>query len=145
MEKLVQFEAAYDKRDPDPSKNCGVHGVNIRFILRGKEGAVQFLIFTNWMLPQVQRERDSEPLTRFPYMFHKPMASDVGYHSPKPVHGNDNPVSENCPILGGVPCYSESSGLYAEEVFDRLLKEGDAGVWDELKSYYKDIFGGGKQ
>lgn len=60
MEKIIKFAPAYDKRHSDPKKNYGVHGVELKFILKGEEGAVQFVIFTNWMLPNVQKEQDAK-------------------------------------------------------------------------------------
>ena len=64
MEKTITFEPAYDKRDPDPSKNHGIHGAELRFILKGTEGAVQFVLSTNWQLPHVRAEQDTKILQR---------------------------------------------------------------------------------
>lgn len=30
FQEITQFTPAYDKRDPDPKKNFGVHGVSLR-------------------------------------------------------------------------------------------------------------------
>ena len=43
FEKIVHAEPAFDKRNGDPKKNYGIHGVNLRFVLKSKLGAVQFL------------------------------------------------------------------------------------------------------
>ena len=64
LKRIVKFAPAYDKRNPDPSKNYGVHGVELRMVLKGKEGAVQFLLFTNWMLPRVQLDTDLRILSK---------------------------------------------------------------------------------
>ena len=139
--RTVEFTAAYDKRDPDPARNYGVHGVNIRFLLKGPEGVAQFLLYTNWMLPHVQEEFDSKLLNQFPYMFHKPLPTDLGCHSPKPRHEGDTAITESCSYLDGKPCYYDGSGMAAKRVYKRLLREGDTGVWDELEKYYMGIFG----
>jgi hypothetical protein len=55
LERIIEFTPAFDKRDPNPKKNYGVHGVELRFVVKGEAGAVQFLIFTNWHLPHVQK------------------------------------------------------------------------------------------
>jgi hypothetical protein len=142
--QTVTFTAAYDKRSKDPMHNYGVHGVNVRFLLHGPAGAVQFVIYTNWHLPNVQAEMDSQPLRenrQLWYVHHKPMAADLGYHSPVPRYRGQQPAQLDCPVLGGKPCYYDGSGLNAEPVFEALLREGDEGVWRELRSYYARVFG----
>lgn len=132
LERIIIFEPAYDKRDPNPSKNYGVHGVNIRMVLKGKKGAVQFLLYTSWMLPEIRKE--------FPQK--EPMPVDFGYHSPKPMYEDQGITSESCEYLDGQPCYYDGSSLYSETVFDRLCREGDTAVWEELEIYYNEKFGG---
>ena len=55
MEKIVKFYPAFDRRK-DPKGNYGIHGVDMRMILKGDKGAVQFVLYTNWHLPHVQEE-----------------------------------------------------------------------------------------
>ena len=137
-ERIIEFTPAYDKRDPEPIKNYGTHGVDIRFVLKGREGAVHFLIYTNWQLPHVIQEAKDKS---WPQSLYEPMPADLGYHSLQPQQ--DQLRTENCPYLDGKPCYYDGSSLAADSVFDRLLQEGDAGVWDALENYYADIFEGG--
>ena len=40
MERIIKFHQAYDKRHPNPSKNYGIHGVDLVFVLKGELGAV---------------------------------------------------------------------------------------------------------
>lgn len=138
LQRIVEMEPAYDKRDPDPSKNYGIHGVNLRMVLKGKKGAVQFLIYTGWHLPHVQEELDNKH--QLDHLFHKPIPADVGYHSPKPIHGDYKPTSESCPYLDGKPCYCDGSALHAEKVFGILLEKGSDGVWGHLEDYYDRTF-----
>lgn len=56
FDRIKQFGEPWDKRDPDPAKNYGIHGVDIRFVLKGAKGAVQLVIYTNKQLPAVQEE-----------------------------------------------------------------------------------------
>lgn len=56
--QIVEMLPARDGRSDDPSKNYGVHGVDIRMVLKGTYGAVQFVLGTNWQLSHVQREMD---------------------------------------------------------------------------------------
>lgn len=135
-ERIVEFTSAYDKRNPKPSKNYGIHGVDIRFILKGNEGAVCFLIYTNWQLPHVRQEAEDKGWSQHRF---DPMPADLGYHSLQPQH-DDQLRTEECPYLDGKTCYYSGSALNANQVFDRLLREGGAGVWDALENYYNDIF-----
>ena len=56
MEHFIEIEPAFDKRHPDPEKNYGIHGSEIRMLSRGEYGVVQFLIFTHRMLPHITEE-----------------------------------------------------------------------------------------
>lgn len=137
MERIVQFQPAFDKRHKDPNKNYGIHGVTLRMVLKGKNGAVQFVVYTNWHLPHVQEELNSKSLD---WELRGPMPADLGYHSPHPMYEGQQPMRGTCDILG-TQCYYDGSTLNSEPVFERLLEEGDAGVWAELESYYESHFG----
>ena len=136
LKREIVFSPAFDRRSPDPLKNYGVHGVNLTFLLKGECGAIQFVVYTNWHLPHVQKEFDGKlPDTKFPYLFHQPMATDLGYHSPKPLYENQPSMPGKCNVLNGT-CYYDGSSLNAERVFDILREKGDAGVWEELEEEY---------
>lgn len=133
-ERIIRFYPAYDRRHEDPDKSYGVHGVDIKFVLKGEEGAIQFVLFTGWQLPHVAREQ-GKPLDCFP------LPSDLGYHSPIPRYEGHKPVTEPCEWLQGGPCYYDGSSLAAEAVFEILLREGDEGVWAELEKTYQRWLG----
>lgn len=100
MERITQFEPAFDYR----SQKGGIHGVQLRMVLKGELGAVQFLLFTNWMLPHVQDELRNAPKSSF---FKEPMPADLGYHSPKPMYEDHEPAgssefSFNNPVYTGI-------------------------------------------
>ena len=150
MEKIIKFYPAFDKRNPDPHKNYGIHGVDLRMILKGNKGAVQFVLYTNWMLPHVTKEMDIRILKEarqgtlsdisLQCAYH-PQPADLGYHSPVPIYEGQNVCSESCEYLDGKPCYYDGSGLNAESIYEVLLKEGSDGVWRELEDFYKNVFG----
>ena len=140
MEKLIEFEAAYGRRDPDPNKDYGIHGVNIRFVLKGAAGAVQFILYTNWQLPNVRQEFEERFGDCWPRSLAQPLPADLGYHSPKPMYDDHEPIDDSCPYLDGKPCYYDGSTLAAERIFDVLTAAGAEGVWRELEEYYKHIF-----
>lgn len=47
MERITEITPAWDKRDPDPKKNYGIHGCELRMYLKGELGTVQFIVYTN--------------------------------------------------------------------------------------------------
>jgi hypothetical protein len=132
----VVVRPAFDKRDPDPHKNYGVHGAEIAFYLKGGHGAVQFVIYTNWMLPETQAETDARPPSgRFPYLFHKPVPADIGYHSHVPRYQDQTLMDGDCHVIGG-PCYYDGSSLQAEKVFEIMLRGGTDALWTEMERRY---------
>ena len=141
FEKLITLSPAFDKRHPDPNKNYGIHGVNLRFVLVGSEGATQFVLFTNWQLPHVSKEHLATSSAREIELFFMPMPADLGYHSKVPQYEGQEPMNQDCEYVNGI-CYYDGSGLNAEKIYDVLLKEGDEGVWRELEEYYQELFGG---
>jgi len=137
FERRVEFGPAWDKRHSDPDKNYGVHGVDLRFYLVGERGAIQFVVYTGWMLPAVQEEFDARPIyPGSPYLNHKPMPADLGCHSKKPMYEGHEPMS-SCHLFDE-PCYYDGSGCLAEGVFEVLLNEGSEGVWRELEKWYHE-------
>lgn len=125
----IVFEPAWDRRHEDPSKNYGIHGVTIRFHLKGPKGVIQFVLFTGWYLPECRVENTP------------PFPADLGYHSPVPLRDwQEQPITESCDLLDGRPCYYDGSGLQADRIYDVLLREGSEGVWRELEIHYHAIF-----
>jgi hypothetical protein len=134
-ERIVTFEPAFDRRDPNPAINYGIHGVSLRFVLKGPEGAVQFLLYTNWQLPHVTAEQDAKPREReYTHLSCHPLPADLGYHSPTPQYDGQTRMDDCKYIDGG--CFYDGSSLNADPVYERLLREGDAGVWAALDDYY---------
>ena len=130
----VVVRPAYDRRHPNPSKNYGVHGCDLCFYLRGPLGAVHFVVFTGWHLPHVQAEMEAKSIAT------GPMPADLGYHSPHPLYEGQTVSQEECEFIGG-PCYSDGSGLAAEErVWPILLREGSEGLWRTLEAEYRARF-----
>jgi hypothetical protein len=134
--RKVSFTAAYDKRDPNPSKNYGIHGVHIYFTLstEDKEG-LTFSISTNWQLPHVQAETDSRPPPPSdPYLFYKPMSFGVDYHSHRPQYEGHH-CTKNCHVTGG-DCYSDGSALLGEEFLQTLISGGDEALWKRMEEQF---------
>lgn len=140
FERIVTLSPAFDKRDPNPNKDYGIHGVELRMVLKGPLGATQFILYTNWQLPHVTREMiiktsSADPITlkaRF-----LPLPADKGYHWKKRRYKGQH--SYACDLLPGKKCYYDGSGLNANALYEVLLKEGSDGVWRDLENYYNEL------
>ncbi len=141
LTKEIRFYPAWDKRSDDPKKNYGIHGVTIGFYLTGEKGTVQFTIYSNWQLKNVQHEIDSKtPHIDFPYLSHKPLPADLGYHARIPQYEGQDCMDLNCEFIGD-KCFYDGSSLNAERVFNVLTEKGHDGVWEELADFYNELIG----
>lgn len=136
LKREMVIRPAYDKRP-----KYGIHGVEMAWYVRGAKGVIQFLLYTNWFLPEVQEELDAKPRSdpRFTHLSCHPMPADIGYHSPKPMYDGQEMFSEECVILGGV-CYYDGSGLNAKRFYDLMVREGGEALWLALEQEYREIF-----
>lgn len=151
--KRVTFEAGFDCHNLPckhaPQGKHGVHGAQIRFILRGPKGATHFLLYTGWVLPQtlgLSGEPDWRTAWSIQYADRlrertsSLMPADLGYHAYGPRYEGQHYI-KGCDVLTDAEgCYTDGSGLNAERPFARLLQEGDEGVWAELWDYYRSTF-----
>lgn len=150
FEKIVQFMMPYDKRHPDPNKNCGISSFMIKFVLKGKQGAVQVLLGTEFYLPSVVNEyliginaqhrtllKDINGKDKFPFT-----CWDVGFHSKKRPKYMDKSYQRECDILG--KCYYDGSSLrgQTDKVAEQFFEKGTDFVWSYLEKYYNEVFGG---
>jgi hypothetical protein len=153
MEHIIEFTQGYDcikfecvndsdKCIPGQGGSHGRHGLNIRFVSKGDEGAVHFLLFTGWM-PQYVEE--SNIGSRYiPDWGGNAMAADLGYHSKKQRYEEQMQASESCEYCDGQPCYYDGSGLNASDAMYALVNGGDDALWSFLDDCYKSVFGDGE-
>ncbi len=134
---LIEWSPAWDKRDSDPKKDYGIHGMELRFVLIGPKGATQFVIFTNWMLSQNRKPWNE--MTEACLL--QSMPADVGYHAYVAQYDGQTPLFPECEYLGGKPCYYDGSGLRAEELFDEFVAKGEEVVWIALRERYDRLIG----
>ena len=126
MERAVIFEPGYSDPGPRGSDWCGKHGMGIRFILRGKNGAMQFLMNTGWV--------PGEKGTLGDYY---PSAWDYGHHAR--YRGSEWESARDCEYLHTGTCYYDGSSLHADTVMKRFITEGESAVWDELAEGYAQL------
>lgn len=133
LKRIVEMTQAYDER----AHGYGIHGVDLRMVLKGPEGAVQFVLYTAWQLPHVRAEFDGK---KDDHLLCHPTPADLGYHSCVPCYEGQTVVENECRYLDGRACYYDGSSLQAHAVFDVLLREGSEGVWSLLEEHYRRIF-----
>lgn len=137
FERITEILPAWDKRNNDPKLDYGIHCCDLRMVLKGPKGAVQFVMATGWHLPTV---KETVPADIYKTIY--PLAMDIGYHSPKPMYEGQDRMSSECPYLGG-DCYYDGSGVEADRVMnDILIAEGSEAVWKYLEEYYARQFEG---
>lgn len=134
LTKKIEFAPAFNK-----GEKYGIHCMEIRFLLSGESGVVQFLLFTGWYLPDdAKRLRDS--CRGGGYCPSAPIPADIGYHALAPVYEGQEIMQKECRYLGGNPCYYDGSGLEAERYFNTLIRDGEDALWKEMEAYYNYIF-----
>jgi len=143
FERQVEWSPAYDKRPKNPGDpDYGVHGMELHFILLGPKGdlATQFVLYTNWHLPHVEKELDAKLDSRFPHLSCHPLPSDLGYHSAWPTY-EDQSAMGHCDILSCGNCHYDGSGpgLAARDLYERFVAEGEEVVWTELRRRYDHL------
>jgi len=131
FERRVDFIPAFDRRDPNPSRNYGLGSMRIRFVLKGELGAVQWMIGTSWDVESARKPTPWRDGT-------KPDGWDLGYHSPRPLYEGQTHM-DSCDVLPG-PCYYDGSGLNAELLIENFISQGTDYVWKALEAYYRCTF-----
>ena len=139
LERRIDFTPAFDRRNADPKKNYGIHGVEMRWYLIGPRGVIQFVVYTGWMLPQIYEEEayKSRDLSIIRTLS-RPMAADLGYHSPIPKYEYQLKMEECQFFEGG--CYYDGSSLAADRILQLLIAKGGEAVWLEMEEYYLEQF-----
>jgi hypothetical protein len=133
----------FDRRNDDPKKNYGLHGLDIWFILQGPKGAVQYAVTVQINLPHVAEERGK---WTYEYGLGSIFSGfDVGYHSP--VAQYEGQTQMDCQTLEGGKCYYDGSSLRADDWTKEIFAaRGDQIPEDiigaKLEAYYNDRFRG---
>jgi hypothetical protein len=150
MEHIVRFERGFDcikfecawGRDmckPGTGGSHGRHGLNIRFVVKGDDGAVQFLLYTGWT---PQHATPSDIFVRDCNWSGTPFPADLGYHSKTPHFEGHEPSIESCEFCDGKPCYCDGSILNANDAMYALVNGGEDALWEFLDAYYESVFNG---
>ena len=157
MEHKIIFRPADDKTDPDPYKNYGVHDIDMKFLVFGDKGIVEFELSTNWYLPHVM-ERRLQSMKRNVFLAKKdfllmtwisPKPLDICYWSLERLSEDDtffdkglDYVFDHKPCFYGYRYEREEDGLWTTDyVYNQFLLRGDIAIWEYLENYYRETFG----
>jgi len=151
LERIVHFKPGFDKRNPsDPSKDYGISGGSLLFLVKGPRGAVHFVLGTNFYPESAERHLvncyTDGRMRRFGpdgvagiAQSYRARGFDVGYHAPEPQYDGQH-AHENCEWLGGKSCYTDGSALRADEWAQQFLERGTDWLWPALEREYADRF-----
>ena len=120
FEKEIQF-IPQSKNSKDSSQ--------IRFLLKGEEGIVQFFMTTGW-----RTDETKETKAKISHLY--PMAFYLGFHAKEKIFDYLEP--RDCDLLG--ICYYDGLHLNAIYLPRILIEDGHEAVWKELENYYMEIF-----
>lgn len=127
FETAVVFEPGWN----DHMGETGVHGMDIRFVMRGPKGAVQFTMTTGW----VPGERGTDPMVSRLF----PMGMDLGYYAYSPQREGQEQDRRECPYLDGQACFYDGSALPAEPILEAFVTLGEPPVWKALRNRHDDL------
>lgn len=131
--RSVWFEPGYDHWTNRCGAGHGRHGMQLRFVLQGEEGAVQFLMYTDWVPGSVSSIGDVNSGG-------KTMAADLGCHWIRPWYvGQERMTEGDCDYLPGGPCYYDGSGLNAGPVMALFFEQGPEAMWERLEQEYVEV------
>lgn len=140
FERIIYFEKGWNRRGPNPSKDFGVGSLGIRFLLKGKKGAIQFHLDTGWYPHLIGYYQDYIPVGGNLSMI-LPRPTDLGYHAYEPQYEGQKSITDKCPFLDDKPCYYDGSSLQAAPLFKILVEQGDEALWNYLECEYINTFG----
>ena len=94
----IRFECKHGSKicKPGGGGSHGRHGLQMRWVVLGDKGAVQFLLMTGWSVEPGEFGNEFRQSTSELY----PMPSDLGYHSLVP-HYEGQPSRGECEYLDG--------------------------------------------
>lgn len=134
-EEIIRFKMPFDLRHENPSKNYGIHGLDMWFIFKKNNKAVQFMLCFNSYLKSVSSSHGGDI-----------MAYDIGYHSDIPMWEGQS--SNDCDLLDGGKCYYDGSSLYAPTIWDELQEKAvgnkdfniEKEIFIKLREYWDNTF-----
>jgi len=152
LEHIVRFERGHDcirfecvfgseRCEPGASGSHGRRGLNIRFVVNGNRGAVQFLLYTDW-LPQYVENLGTRDVRDWGGKFMMP--ATLSYHGKRPQYEGQPSAVESCRFFDGEPCYHDGPTHNPNDAMYALVNGGDEALWAFLDAYYEYCFNDGE-
>lgn len=143
--RRVIFTPVRDRRNPDPSKDYGLHSIGVYFMLYGDEGIVEFQICSRWLTPELHKEID--PIAALKIVENPEVAPLYRAYPADVCVWRKIRHSSDClemygiaRVFDGGTCYYDYKPGGADEAYMILCNEGDEGVWKYLEDYYNEQF-----
>jgi hypothetical protein len=141
LEESVQFVPGYNCTRTG-GQGHGVHGMEVRWFLRGPDGACVLIMATD-LIPGERRPGHglSPSGLNENWAYYHPEGRGLQYHSRVPRYDGHEAEDGNCGLIGG-PCYCESWLSGADEPVKRFVDGGEQVVWDALEAAYASLADG---
>ena len=150
FKRILEFAPAFDRRDPNPSKNYGIGGLSLFAAVVGPLGAIQYRMSFPLYLPgsltnnagfkrEIEIHRKWEGNTPVCEETIGACPTDLGYHSPKPTYVDQASMGP-CEILDGAECWYDGSSLMAMDGLEQLVAGGSDGLFAYLEKRYVEQF-----
>lgn len=137
LEECVQFVPGYNCPETGPQSH-GVHGMEIRWLLRGPAGGVWLNMFTDWIPGERTPGHGLPPDGPYDGWKRYPDGAGLGYHARVPMYEGHEIDREHCDVIGG-PCYGDMWFGGADEPVKRFVVEGEQVIWDALETAYAKL------
>lgn len=137
-QRTIRFIKAFH-RCTDPKGNFGIGGVRMQWVLKVGDWAIAWDAFIDQGLSSEDfaaaapgcthpSHKDGHPTTGRPAI----SGGAVDWHSPVPMYEGHLMSQEACQF-NGTACFMDSGFILADDIVDVLAREGDEGVWRELR------------
>ncbi len=123
--RKLECRQAFDLRAPEPAKNYGIGSLDFWWVVKRRDCAVTWRMFTGWYLKEFRKgER------------HEIGMGSIDYHSPVELYEGQSSGSRMCEHIG-CQCFSDGTSLTDTE-FETFLVDPDS-LWRELEQRLRDL------
>lgn len=137
--------------DPGPRDGtwCGVHGMELCWVVRGPNGAIEWSVSTDWIPGRVGDKYRREHGEGRGHPDFYPRGMPISYHASsfQPAlswtdEGDYSPTRTDCLLLGEEPtaCWAgQQSYSGGNDLLVDYVKRGDGAVWEKLDEAYDNL------
>jgi hypothetical protein len=132
-----------------PGYNCpkpggqghGVHGMEIRWYLRGPKGGATLTFSTDWIPGELSPGHGLSPVGSAPRPVSQyPNGFGLGWCGLVPQYEDQEPTAgAGCRLVPGGTCYSDMSFMASDPVAVDFTERGEPAIWEALEGCYADL------